>query len=367
MQDILVVDCQYDFIDGSLACKHSQEAVKNIINFINANPSARVFYSADNHSPHHCSYIPNGGTWPVHCQAGTHGAELHSSFTTDIINPEQRPNESNTFYKGTKDDREEYSAFWAANKAGKALCEVLGKDVLICGIATEFCVKETVKEFVYTWRNIEVSADMLGWVDDEGHKKTLEELSAFGSESGKISTVILGGHFGDSMIGYCCDTALESVFHEEDNLKPGQESMIDAITESAFGKLYGDGDPAKLLTSAIAAAPDREQELREAFAELGAPKNLPAWIVFLKERGCRVVCLSEYAIDSEVFEAVRPEAPETLAGTYGFVPSECIFTADDEKLCEAAKAAGFYALPSPNMAHLRRVLSKLFVKVDVHA
>ncbi|MBQ9434241.1 MAG: isochorismatase family protein [Synergistaceae bacterium] len=366
MKDILVVDCQYDFINGTLACIHSEEAVKNIIAYINANPSARVFYSADAHSLKHCSYIPNGGTWPVHCQAGTHGAELHSSFTTDIINPEQRPTESNTFYKGTRDDREEYSAFWAGNNAGQNLCEVLGQDVLICGIATEFCVKETVKEFVYTWRNIEVCADMLGWVDDEGHKKTLEELSAWGAESGKISTVILGGHFGDSVIDYCCWAALESVFHEEGNLKPGQESMIDTITESAWGKSYGAGDPAKLLASAIAAAPDREHELRDAFADLGTPKNLPAWMVSLKNRGCRIVCMSEYAMKSEVFEAVRPEAPESLAGKYGLVPSECIFTADDEGLCEAAKAAGFFALPSPNMAHLRRALSKLFVKVDVH-
>ena len=51
MKEILIVDCQYDFIDGSLACGHSEEAVKNIISFINTNPDAKIFYSADNHSP----------------------------------------------------------------------------------------------------------------------------------------------------------------------------------------------------------------------------------------------------------------------------------------------------------------------------
>ena len=106
--EILVVDCQYDFIDGTLACGHSEEAVKNIIAFINANPSAKIYYSADNHSIRHCSYIPNGGTWPVHCQAGTHGAELHESFFTDIINPSQRPNDSTIYYKGENDSVEEY-------------------------------------------------------------------------------------------------------------------------------------------------------------------------------------------------------------------------------------------------------------------
>ena len=180
MKDILVVDCQYDFIDGSLACAHSQEAVKNIINFINANPSAQVFYSADNHSPKHCSYIPNGGTWPVHCQAGTHGAELHSSFFTDIINPAQRPNEATIYYKGENDSLEEYSAFNAKNKAGKEICDVIGQDVLVCGIASEFCVRESVLALKDSGRKIEVPESMLGWVDGEGHRKNVAELSAMG-------------------------------------------------------------------------------------------------------------------------------------------------------------------------------------------
>ena len=179
-KDILVVDCQYDFIDGTLACAHSEEAVRNIITLINANPSSRVFYSADNHSLKHCSYIPNGGTWPVHCTAGTHGAELHASFSTDIINPSQRPGDANIYRKGENDSLEEYSAFSAKNKAGRTISEDIGHDVIACGIATEFCVKESVAALLESGRNVEVPADLLGWVDGEGHKKTLEEFKAMG-------------------------------------------------------------------------------------------------------------------------------------------------------------------------------------------
>ena len=93
--EILVVDCQYDFINGTLACGHSFEAIANIISLINSNPDAKVYYSADWHSPKHCSYAQNGGTWPVHCQAETHGAAIHDSFFMDIQNPAQRPNEAN--------------------------------------------------------------------------------------------------------------------------------------------------------------------------------------------------------------------------------------------------------------------------------
>ena len=63
-KDILVVDCQYDFIDGSLACGHSEEAVKNIIAFINANPGARVFYSADWHSLNTAATFTTAGRGP---------------------------------------------------------------------------------------------------------------------------------------------------------------------------------------------------------------------------------------------------------------------------------------------------------------
>ena len=175
--EILVVDCQYDFIDGTLACGHSEEAVKNIIAFINANPSAKIYYSADNHSIRHCSYIPNGGTWPVHCQAGTHGAELHSSFMSDIIRPSQRPNDSTIYYKGENDSVEEYSAFEAKNKAGKKLCDVLGDEVTVTGIATEFCVRESVLALLNSGRKVTVKADMLGWVDESNHRKTLQGLA----------------------------------------------------------------------------------------------------------------------------------------------------------------------------------------------
>ena len=180
MKDILIVDCQYDFIDGTLACGHSEEAVKNIIAFVNSNPSAKVFYSADNHSLQHCSYIQNGGTWPVHCQAETHGAEIHKSFYSDVKNPEQRPNEKNIYYKGENDAVEEYSAFNAKNKSGRELNQDISKDVLICGIASEFCVRESVLALLKSGRSVEVPADMLGWVNEENHHKNLKELESMG-------------------------------------------------------------------------------------------------------------------------------------------------------------------------------------------
>lgn len=178
--EILVVDCQYDFINGSLACAHSDEAVKNIIALINANPDAKVYYSADNHSLKHCSYIQNGGTWPVHCQAGTHGAEIHESFYNDVKNPAQRPNEKNIFYKGENDSVEEYSAFEAKNKSGRKINDVIGSEVIVCGIASEFCVRESVLALMKSGRKVEVPVELVAWVDEKGHEKNIAELKSMG-------------------------------------------------------------------------------------------------------------------------------------------------------------------------------------------
>ncbi|MBQ7578187.1 MAG: isochorismatase family protein [Synergistaceae bacterium] len=180
MTELLVVDCQYDFIDGSLACAHSDEAVKNIAAFINSHPDAKIYYSADAHSPKHCSYIPNGGTWPVHCQADTHGAEIHEIFYQQIKNPSQRPNDENIYYKGQNDSVEEYSAFEAKNKSGQKICDVIGKNVIVVGIASEFCVRESILALIKSGHNVEIFANCLAWVNEDEHKKNINELKSLG-------------------------------------------------------------------------------------------------------------------------------------------------------------------------------------------
>ena len=180
-ENILVVDCQYDFIDGSLACGGADEAVKNIVSYINERPDAKIFYSLDSHSLKHCSYINNGGTWPVHCNTGTHGAELHELFYTAIKNPSQRPNDNNMYYKGTDDNVEEYSAFNAKNKSGHALNQdVNTNELTVLGIASEFCVRESVLAFMDAGKKIKLVQNSVAWVDHDGHIKNLNDLKSRG-------------------------------------------------------------------------------------------------------------------------------------------------------------------------------------------
>ena len=75
MDSLVIVDCQYDFIDGSLACSGSHEAVAYLINFINRH-EMEVLYTSDWHSPANRSFKVNGGIWPIHCVAGEKGSAL---------------------------------------------------------------------------------------------------------------------------------------------------------------------------------------------------------------------------------------------------------------------------------------------------
>lgn len=176
---IIVVDCQNDFISGSLACHMGEEAVDNIINLINTNKDSKVFYSCDWHSKSNKSFEVNGGIWSVHCLEHEKGSELHQNFYKNIENVKQSPlNAKNIFYKGQYDEIEEYSSFCAKNSKGESLNNKIPKKVIVCGIASEYCVRETIKELLKYDFKVSLLLDGVGYVDKEDHNKNIEELKS---------------------------------------------------------------------------------------------------------------------------------------------------------------------------------------------
>jgi len=173
----LVVDMLYDFIDGTLACGNAENAVHEVVKYINAHPDQRVIYITDYHPANHSSFAEYGGIWPVHCVQGTHGGAIHEAFYTDVINPANRPDpERNIFRKGEQVDTEQYSGFESVGPDGRLLSQCVGKDLVISGIATEYCVKNTLMEFLNAGHNIELLVSGLGYVDKKGHDETMKDL-----------------------------------------------------------------------------------------------------------------------------------------------------------------------------------------------
>lgn len=175
MKSLIVVDCQYDFIDGTLACENAENAIKNIIEYINNN-EVRVHYSKDWHTLDNKSFSVNGGIWPIHCVQGQKGSEIHYDFTKQINDLSKRPTDKNTYYKGIEDEVEEYSAYNAKNKSGVLLRENLEKEVIVAGIASEYCVRETIVALLKDGYKLTILIDGLGYVNTSDHLKNLEDL-----------------------------------------------------------------------------------------------------------------------------------------------------------------------------------------------
>lgn len=174
MKTLIVVDCQNDFISGSLACLNAEEAVEYIVKYINDN-DVRVVYSCDWHSEYNKSFEINGGIWPVHCVENTWGAELSEKFK-EVKYTDQSPIPDNIYKKGQDDKVEEYSAYYAQNPKGEKIADIEAEEFIVAGIASEYCVRETVLELLKNGKNVSILKEGLGYVDKEEHDKNLETL-----------------------------------------------------------------------------------------------------------------------------------------------------------------------------------------------
>ena len=186
---LVVVDMLYDFIDGSLACHNAEEAVAQTLKFIDKQTHGQggeeheildtfpILFIRDHHPADHSSFVGFGGTWPAHCVAGTHGSEIHENLIPYV-------SEELTFDKGCDKDTEQYSGFEGLNCAEQSLGEILElmdtTDVYVCGIATEYCVRNTCEDLLKAGFNVHLLKDCIAYVDHAGHVKALEEMAQEG-------------------------------------------------------------------------------------------------------------------------------------------------------------------------------------------
>ena len=186
---LVVVDMLYDFIDGSLACKNADNAVRNTLAYIDTQTKGQggesheildtfpILFIRDHHPADHSSFKEQGGIWPAHCVAGTRGGEIHQDLAPYA-------SEELTFDKGCDRNTEQYSGLEAVNNADQPLSEVLElldtTDVYVCGIATEYCVRNTCEDLLKAGFRVHLLKDCIAYVDIDGHKKAIEEMAAKG-------------------------------------------------------------------------------------------------------------------------------------------------------------------------------------------
>ena len=142
---LVVVDVQNDFADpeGSLYVEGGQEVVEAVNREIEraTRAGAPVLYTQDWHPERTPHFEVDGGVWPVHCVQGTWGAELHPKLKVD----------GDVVRKGTGGE-DGYSGFTVRDpRSGRqdetnleALLRASGVErVVVVGLATDYCVKET--------------------------------------------------------------------------------------------------------------------------------------------------------------------------------------------------------------------------------
>jgi nicotinamidase/pyrazinamidase len=135
---LLVIDMQYDFLpDGSLGVPGGHEVIAPINHLLELYSGLPVFASRDWHPADHCSFKAQGGPWPPHCVAGTRGAEFAAelAFPDDVI----------VVSKAETSQADAYSAFNGTDLA-RQLRERGIKRVAVCGLATDYCVLNTVTD-----------------------------------------------------------------------------------------------------------------------------------------------------------------------------------------------------------------------------
>ena len=186
---LVVVDMLYDFIDGSLACQNADNAVRNTLKFIDQQTKGQggedheildtfpILFVRDHHPADHSSFTEYGGTWPSHCVAGTRGGEIHADLAPYV-------REELTFDKGCDKAAEQYSGFEGVNNAGQSLGEILElldtTDVYVCGIATEYCVRNTCEDLLKAGFRVHLLKESLAYVDHSGHLEALREMDQEG-------------------------------------------------------------------------------------------------------------------------------------------------------------------------------------------
>ncbi|HYX29941.1 MAG TPA: isochorismatase family protein [Pyrinomonadaceae bacterium] len=152
---LIVVDVQNDFCPGgSLAVAHGDEVVaplnKLIREFLDRNEP--VFKTRDWHPAQTKHFAAYGGVWPLHCIQNTAGAEFHRDLLDDP--------RMTIISKGIDESADGYSGFDGTNLAD-LLREEEVTEIWVGGLATDYCVKETVIDGVRHGFKVKALADAM--------------------------------------------------------------------------------------------------------------------------------------------------------------------------------------------------------------
>jgi nicotinamidase/pyrazinamidase len=156
---LVIVDFQNDFTPGGALGVPEGDAIAGRVNELAADDRFDlVVATRDWHPPDHGSFTEQGGIWPVHCVQNTPGAELYPGL--------DQANVDVVVDKGQPRDTEGYSGFQETPL--EDLLRERGIDrITVVGLATDYCVKNTVLDARRLGFDVDVDASAIRAVDVE--------------------------------------------------------------------------------------------------------------------------------------------------------------------------------------------------------
>lgn len=184
---LIVVDVQNDFTEGgSLAVTGGGAVAAGITDLLREHRDRfdLVVASRDWHIPGESNggHFPPPGvdpdyrsTWPLHCLQETEGAAFHPALETSLLDAE--------VLKGIGEPA--YSAFEGATPDGVALGDLLAHReidrVVVCGLATDYCVLQTVLSARALGLPVVVLADLMAGVAPDTSEAAIAAMTGAGA------------------------------------------------------------------------------------------------------------------------------------------------------------------------------------------
>jgi len=135
---LIIVDVQNDFCPGgALPVPEGDQVIPFLNDYIKIfkKANASIFATRDWHPPNHISFKAQGGPWPPHCVQNSEGAKFHPDL--------KLPSGTSIISKATDPIKESYSGFDGTELANILRTRGMAR-VFVCGLATDYCVKNTV-------------------------------------------------------------------------------------------------------------------------------------------------------------------------------------------------------------------------------
>jgi nicotinamidase/pyrazinamidase len=193
---LIIIDVQRDFCaGGALPVPEGDQVIPLLNRYIKLFDHARasIYATRDWHPPNHRSFIEQGGIWPSHCIQDSEGAEFHPDL---VLVPEVK-----IISKATTPEKEAYSGFDGTDLA-ESLQQNSIRRIFIGGLATDYCVKNTVLDALKLGFETYVLTDAIRGVNAQpaDSEKAIDEMVLNGARLITISNLKLSANLRENDI-----------------------------------------------------------------------------------------------------------------------------------------------------------------------